>query len=177
MPSDGCGDAGDVGFLKNADVGSPIFPTDPEDLAETSLVVLLQGLQVSAVGGPAVCPVEQSGQNYSSVDREFCLGLDVAILKDPLPQPSKSCTGTPYAVVNLCVNDSSRGKKTAKVGKLIHISQDVVFHVNCGGLGGCVRSWLVQDLSFLHVNVKSQESVSSGKSIQDVLEVQLRMSN
>lgn len=41
------------------------------------------------------------------------------------------------------------------------------------GLGGCARIWLVHDLSFLDVYVKSQKSISSGKSIQDVLEVNL----
>lgn len=42
------------------------------------------------------------------------------------------------AVVNLSVNDSSCGEKTAKVGELIHI-----FHVNCGWLTVCVRSRLL----------------------------------
>lgn len=59
---------------------------------------------MSAVGVPATSPVEQSGQNYSLVDKEFDVGLDVPIFKHSLPQPSKSCTGTLYAVVNLSVN-------------------------------------------------------------------------
>ena len=79
MSGDGCGYTVDVGFLQYTDVGPPVFPTDLEDLAETPLEVLLQGHQMSAVGGPAVCPIEQSGQNYSLVDKEFCLGLDVSI--------------------------------------------------------------------------------------------------
>ena len=107
MASDGCGDAGDVGFLQNTDVGSPIFPTDPEDLTETSLMVLLQGLQMSTVGGPAISPVEQSGKNYSLVHKEFDVGLEVPIFEHSLPQPGESCTGTPYAVVDLNVNDCS----------------------------------------------------------------------
>lgn len=53
----GCGDAGDV-----------VFPTNPEDLAATTLVVSLQNLQMSAVGDPAINPAKQSAQYY---DKEF----------------------------------------------------------------------------------------------------------
>lgn len=99
---------------------------------------------MSAVCGAAISSREQSGQNYRLIDQEVDLGLNVPILENSLPQPSKSCTGTPYSVVNFSVNgDHSCGKKTAKVGELIHILQKVAFHINCGGLGGCVRSWLV----------------------------------
>ena len=43
MSGDGCCYTVDVGFLQYTDVGPPVFPTDLEDLAETPLVVLLQG--------------------------------------------------------------------------------------------------------------------------------------
>lgn len=77
---------------------------------------------------------------YRLIDQEFGLGLDVPILENSLPQPSKGCTA-PYSVVNFGVNGHhSCGKKAAKVGELIHILQKVAFHINCGGLGGCVRS-------------------------------------
>lgn len=79
---DGCGDAGHVGFLQDADVGSPIFPLDPEDLAEPSLVVLLHGLQMSAVGGPAISPIKQ---NNCLIDKEFDVGLDVPVLEHSFP--------------------------------------------------------------------------------------------
>lgn len=77
-PSDGCGDAGDVGFPQDTDVCSPPCPADSENLAETSLVVLLQGLQMSAVDGPAVSHIEQSGHDDCLVDT-FCVGLDVPV--------------------------------------------------------------------------------------------------
>lgn len=41
-----------------------------------SLVVLLQGFKMSAVGGPAISSREQSGQNYRLI-YQFGLGLDV----------------------------------------------------------------------------------------------------
>lgn len=78
-PSDGCGDAGDVGFPQDTDVCSPVCPADSENLTETSLVVLLQGLQMSAVDGPAASYIEQSGQDDCLVDKEFCVGLDVPV--------------------------------------------------------------------------------------------------
>lgn len=67
--SDGCRDATDVCFFHDTDAGLPIFPGDLEDLAETSLVVLFQGLQMSAVGCPAISPIEQSGQDYCLVNK------------------------------------------------------------------------------------------------------------
>lgn len=85
VSDDDCGDAGDLGFLQDADVGSPIFPLDPENLAEPSLVVLLQGFQMSAVGGPAISPIKQGGQNKCLIDKEFDVGLDVPVLEHSPP--------------------------------------------------------------------------------------------
>lgn len=59
----------DVAFFHDTDVGLPILPGDLEDLAETLLVVLLQGLQMSAVGCLAISPIEQSGQDYCLVNK------------------------------------------------------------------------------------------------------------
>lgn len=53
VPSDGCG--------------------DDWDLADTSLVVLLQDLQMYAVGGPAISPIEQGGQTYCLVNQYWYL--------------------------------------------------------------------------------------------------------
>lgn len=86
MSNDGCGDARDVGLLQDTVVGSSISPTYPEDLRKTSLVVLLQGLQMSAVGGSAISSTEQCGQNDCFIHKEFGLGLDVPIFKNSLPQ-------------------------------------------------------------------------------------------
>lgn len=60
MTSDSCGDTWEI-----ADVGWPLFPDGPEDLMEASLVILFQGVDVSAV-------VQSSTQHQRGV-RTYCL--------------------------------------------------------------------------------------------------------
>lgn len=63
VPSDGCG--------------------DDWDLADTSLVVLLQDFQMYAVGGPAIQP---HGAKWA----ELLLGKPVVVFEHSLPQQSQS---------------------------------------------------------------------------------------
>ena len=61
--------AGEAALLHDLEVGRSVLPLDVADLAQTSLVKLLQLLDVPAVGGPRLATIQKRAQDHSSVSR------------------------------------------------------------------------------------------------------------
>ena len=72
--------AGEAALLQDLAVGHSVLPLDVADLAQTSLVKLLQLLYVPAVGGPRLAAIQKREQDHSSVYDNLSGEADAVVL-------------------------------------------------------------------------------------------------
>ena len=76
--------AGEAALLQDLEVGHSVLPLDVADLAQTSLVKLLQLLDVLAVSGPRLAAIQKCAQDHSSVYGNLGGEADVVVLPKSL---------------------------------------------------------------------------------------------
>ena len=99
--------AGEAAFLQDPEVGHSVLPLDVADLAQTSLVKLLQLLDVRAVGGPRLPAIEKRKQDHSSVYGNLSGEADAVVLPKSLCQSAEGRTCLSKALHHLSVQGST----------------------------------------------------------------------
>lgn len=66
-----------------------VTPSNIQDAMKTAYMKLLQGPDVAALSYPGFTAVEEDGDADCLVDTDFCVQINVFVLKDPVPQPPK----------------------------------------------------------------------------------------
>jgi hypothetical protein len=75
--------------LQNLDVCNVVLPFDIEDGSEEALMKAFQETDVSAVGNPRFCTIEEGGKHNCSVRTYFCVFLKVVEIPNAFVESSK----------------------------------------------------------------------------------------
>ena len=96
--------AGEAALLQDLEFGHSVLPLDVADLAQTSLVKLLQLLDVPAVGRPRLAAIQKRAQDHSSVYGNLGGEADAVVFPKSLCQSAEAALTFPKR----CITSASR---------------------------------------------------------------------
>ena len=112
---------GEDALPQDLEVGHSDLPLDVEDLTQTSLVKLLQMLDVPAVGGPRLSEkIQKRAQDHSSLYDNHGGEVNAVVLRKTLCQSAEGRTCLFKALHHLSVQGSTARYGAAQIAELVH---------------------------------------------------------
>ena len=109
--------AGEAALLQDLEIGHSVLPLDVADLEQTSLVKLLQLLDVPAVGGPRLAAIQKREQDHSSVYDNLSGEADAVVLPKSLCQSALGRTCLSKALHHIIVQGSTACNSATEIAE------------------------------------------------------------